>query len=178
QVVAAVRSENQELPLGSIRSREQERVVQINARLKRPEDFRDIVVARKSFAGSTAAGAVAAGSGSTATPVRLWQVADIVDGPQEVQSLALYNGQRTVLLSVQKSQGENTIAVVDGLQRALADAQPLLPPGVKADVNRDNSRGIRVAVANVKRTLFEGAALTVLIVFLFLNSWRSTVITG
>jgi hydrophobic/amphiphilic exporter-1 (mainly G- bacteria), HAE1 family len=161
QVVAAVRSENQELPLGSIRSLEQERVVQINARLKRPEDFRDIVVARK---------------GGNA--VKLWQVADVVDGPQEVESLALYNGQRTVLLSVQKSQGENTIAVVDGLQRALLDAVPLTPPGVKVEVNRDNSRAIRLSVANVKRTLFEGAALTILIVFLFLNSWRSTVITG
>ncbi len=161
QVVAAVKSENQELPLGSIRSREQERVVQINARLKRPEDFRDIVVARK---------------GGNA--VKLWQVADVVDGPQEVESLALYNGQRTVLLSVQKSQGENTIAVVDGLQKALLDAAPITPPGVKVEVNRDNSRAIRVSVANVKRTLFEGAALTILIVFLFLNSWRSTVITG
>ncbi|TMH33502.1 MAG: efflux RND transporter permease subunit [Betaproteobacteria bacterium] len=161
QVVAAVKSENQELPMGAIRSLEQERVVQINARLKRPEDFRDIVVARK---------------GGNA--VKLWQVADIVDGPQEVESLALYNGQRTVLLSVQKSQGENTIAVVDGLQKALADAASLTPPGVKVEVNRDNSRSIRVSVANVKRTLFEGAALTVLIVFLFLNSWRSTIITG
>jgi len=161
QVVAAVKSENQELPLGSIRSREQERVVQINARLKRPEDFRDIVVARR---------------GGNA--VKLWQVADVVDGPQEVESLALYNGQRTVLLSVQKSQGENTIAVVDGLQKALLDAAPVTPPGVKVEVNRDNSRAIRVSVANVKRTLFEGAALTILIVFLFLNSWRSTVITG
>ena len=178
QVVAAVRSENQELPLGSIRSKEQERVVQINARLKRPEDFRDIVVARKSFAGAGSTGMVAGGSGSTAAPVRLWQVADIVDGPQEVQSLALYNGQRTVLLSVQKSQGENTIEVVDGLYKALADAKPVMPPGVKVEVNRDNSRSIRVSVANVKRTLFEGAALTILIVFLFLNSWRSTVITG
>ena len=161
QVVAAVKSENQELPMGAIRSREQETVVQINARLKRPEDFREIVVARRN-----------------GTPVKLWQVADVVDGPQEQESLALYNGQRTVLLSVQKSQGENTIAVVDGLQQALADAKALVPPGVKVEVNRDNSRSIRVSVANVKRTLFEGAALTVLIVFLFLNSWRSTVITG
>ena len=168
QVVAAVRSENQELPLGAIRSKEQERVVQINARLKRPEDFRDIVVARKSFGGSGTAGA----------PVKLWQVADIVDGPQEVESLALYNGQRTVLLSVQKSQGENTIEVVDGLQKALVDAKAVTPPGIRIEVNRDNSRSIRVSVANVKRTLFEGAALTILIVFLFLNSWRSTVITG
>jgi HAE1 family hydrophobic/amphiphilic exporter-1 len=168
QVVAAVKSENQELPLGAIRSKEQERVVQINARLKRPEDFRDVVVAKKSFGGSGTAGA----------PVKLWQVADIVDGPQEIDSLALYNGQRTVLLSVQKSQGENTIDVVDGLQRALAEAKNVTPPGVRVEVNRDNSRSIRVSVANVKRTLFEGAALTILIVFLFLDSWRSTVITG
>ncbi len=164
QVVAAVRSENQELPMGAIQSRDQERVVQINARLKRPEDFREIVVARRG-----------PGSGNA---VKLWQVADVTDGPQEVESLALYNGQRTVLLSVQKSQGENTISVVDGLNKALADSAALLPPGVRVEVNRDNSRSIRVSVANVKRTLFEGAALTVLIVFLFLNSWRSTVITG
>jgi len=161
QIVAAVKSENQELPMGAIRSFEQERVVQVNARLKRPEDFREIVVTRK---------------GGTA--VKLWQLADVVDGPQEVDSLALYNGQRTVLLSVLKSQGENTIAVVDGLYKALDDAKALTPPGVRVEVNRDNSRSIRVSVANVKRTLFEGAALTVLIVFLFLNSWRSTVITG
>ncbi|MDQ6684144.1 MAG: efflux RND transporter permease subunit, partial [Pseudomonadota bacterium] len=97
QVLAAVRSENQELPLGAIQSKEQERVVQINARLKRPEDFRDIVVARRTMAGG--------GGGTSSAPVRLWQVADVVDGPAEVESLALYNGQRTVLLSVQKSQG-------------------------------------------------------------------------
>ncbi|MEO8154615.1 MAG: efflux RND transporter permease subunit [Rhizobacter sp.] len=170
QVVAAVKSENQELPMGSIRSLEQERVVQINARLKRPEDFRDIVVARK---GTTSTGGAGAGNA-----IKLWQVADVADGPQEIDSLALYNGQRTVLLSVQKSQGENTIGVVDGLNKALADAANVIPPGVKIEVIRDNSRSIRVSVANVKRTLFEGAALTVLIVFLFLNSWRSTVITG
>jgi hydrophobic/amphiphilic exporter-1 (mainly G- bacteria), HAE1 family len=162
QIAAALRSENQELPLGNIRSAEQDRVVQINARLKTPREFRDIVVARKA-------------NGSV---VKLWQVADVLDGPQEQESLALYNGQRTVLLSVQKSQGENTIAVVDGLKRALAEAQPLVPATMRTEINRDNSRSIRVSVANVQRTLIEGAALTVLIVFLFLNSWRSTVITG
>jgi len=165
QVLAALRSENQEQPLGNIRSREQDRVVQINARLKTPRDFRDIVVARKT-------------AGSTMTAVKLWQVAEVVDGPQEIDSLALYNGQRTVLLSVLKSQGENTIDVVDGLKKALAGAQAVTPPGIKTEINRDNSRAIRVSVANVQRTLIEGALLTVLIVFLFLNSWRSTVITG
>ncbi|MDO9092886.1 MAG: efflux RND transporter permease subunit [Rubrivivax sp.] len=171
QVAAALRSENQELPLGNIRSAEQDRVVQINARLKTPRDFRDIVVARK----TTAAGGAANAGG---TVVKLWQVADVVDGPQELESLALYNGQRTVLLSVQKSQGENTIAVVDGLVRALDESKALTPPHIRTEINRDNSRSIRVSVANVQRTLIEGAVLTVLIVFLFLNSWRSTVITG
>ncbi|MBL8340679.1 MAG: efflux RND transporter permease subunit [Rubrivivax sp.] len=171
QVASALRSENQELPLGTLRSREQERVVQVNARLATPRDFRDIVVARK-------APAAAGGGSAVNSVVRLGQVAEVVDGPQEIESLALYNGQRTVLLSVQKSQGENTIAVVDGLKRALQDAQPLVPKGMKTEINRDNSRSIRVSVANVQRTLLEGAALTILIVFLFLNSWRSTVITG
>jgi hydrophobic/amphiphilic exporter-1 (mainly G- bacteria), HAE1 family len=161
QVVAAVKSENQELPMGAIRSLEREQVVQINARLKRPEDFRNIVVSRKS-----------------GNAIKLWQVADVVDGPQETETLALYNGQRTVLLSVQKAQGENTIAVVDGLNAALAGAKDVTPSSIKTEVIRDNSRQVRVSVANVKRTLFEGAALTILIVFLFLNSWRSTVITG
>lgn len=173
-VINAVRSENQELPLGAIRSAEQERVVQVNARLKRPEEFRDITVARRGAATPGTGNATVSGG----SPVKLWQVADVVDGPQEVESLALYNGQRTVLLSVLKSQGENTIEVVDGLRKALAGAESVTPPGIVVEVNRDNSRSIRVAVANVKETLIEGAALTMLIVFLFLNSWRSTVITG
>jgi len=161
QVVAALRSENQELPLGAVRSKERESVVQVNARMKSPEQFRDIVVTRRN-----------------GVAIKLWQLADVVDGPQEVESLALYNGQRTVLLSVQKSQGENTIAVVDGLKAALAEVDKALPAGVKTEVNRDNSRSIRVSVANVRQTLIEGALLTIAIVFLFLNSWRSTVITG
>jgi HAE1 family hydrophobic/amphiphilic exporter-1 len=95
-----------------------------------------------------------------------------------VESLALYNGERTLLLNVQKSQDENTIGVVDGLNKTLAELQTQLPPGVKLTQITDGSRQIRVSVANVRQTLIEGALLTILIVFLFLNSWRSTVITG
>lgn len=161
QVASAVRNENQDLPVGAIRSLAQERVVQIDARMQRPEDFGRIIVARKNGA-----------------PVRLDQVARVNDGAQEVESLALYNGQRTLLLSVQKSQGENTIEVVDGLNAAVAELKSQLPPGVLLETIGDSSRPIRVAVNNVRQTLIEGAILTVLIVFLFLNSWRSTVITG
>jgi len=161
QVAAAVRNENQDLPVGAIRSLTQERVVQIDARMERPEDFGRIIVTRKGGA-----------------PVRLEQLARVNDGAQETESLALYNGQRTLLLSVQKSQGENTIEVVDGLNAAVLELRNQLPPGVKLETIGDSSRPIRVAVNNVRQTLIEGAILTVLIVFLFLNSWRSTVITG
>ncbi len=161
QVVSAVRNENQDLPAGAIRSLEQERTVQIESRMRRPEDFGRIIVARKGT-----------------TPIYLSQVARVQDGAQELDSLALYNGQRTLLLTVQKAQDENTIEVIDGLVKTAKALQAELPAGLRLEPITDASRPIRVAVDNVRRTLIEGAILTVLIVFLFLNSWRSTVITG
>jgi len=161
QIVNAVRNENQDLPVGAIRSLEQERMVQVESRMLRPEDFGQIIVARK---------------GSTS--IRLSQVARVQDGAQEIDTLALYNGQRTLLLAIQKAQDENTIEVIDGLVKTLAEMKGQVPPGIRLEPIADGSRPIRVAVDNVRRTLIEGAILTVLIVFLFLNSWRSTVITG
>ena len=161
QVANAVRTENQDLPVGAVRSLAQDRTVQVDARMKRPEDFGNIIITRRN-----------------GSPIRVDQVARVSDGAQELDSLALYNGQRTLLLTVQKSQDENTIEVVDGLKKTVAQMQSQLPPGVRLTEVTDASRPIRVAVTNVRETLLEGAALTVLIVFLFLNSWRSTVITG
>jgi HAE1 family hydrophobic/amphiphilic exporter-1 len=161
QVVNAVRNENQDLPVGAIRSIEQERMVQVESRMLRPEDFGQIIVARKGN-----------------TSIRLSQVARVKDGAQEIDTLALYNGQRTLLLAIQKAQDENTIDVIDGLVKTVAEMKGQVPPGIRLEPIADGSRPIRVAVDNVRRTLIEGAVLTVLIVFLFLNSWRSTVITG
>ncbi|MFZ2651978.1 MAG: efflux RND transporter permease subunit [Burkholderiaceae bacterium] len=161
QVFAAVRSENQDLPAGALRSLRNEQVVQIQGRLARPEDFNSLIVARRGN-----------------VSIRLAQIADVVDGPEEVESLALYNGERTLAIEVQKAQGENTLDVVDGLNAVAAQLETQLPPGMKLELVRDNSRPIRVSVNNVRITMLEGAALTIAIVFLFLNSWRSTVITG
>jgi hydrophobic/amphiphilic exporter-1 (mainly G- bacteria), HAE1 family len=161
QVAAAIRNENQDLPVGAVRSLAQERVVQVQSRVQRPEDFAKIIVTRKAGAAIT-----------------VGQLARVSDGAQEAENLALYNGERTLLLSVQKSQDENTIEVVDGLKKTVAEMEKSLPPGLKLQEIQDNSRSIRVSVNNVRQTLIEGAILTVLIVFLFLNSWRSTVITG
>ncbi|MBS3910595.1 MAG: efflux RND transporter permease subunit, partial [Hydrogenophaga sp.] len=161
QITTAVRNENQDLPVGTLKSAERERVVQVLSRLKNPEDFESIIVARRG-----------------GSPVTLSQVARVSDSTEEVESLALYNGQRTLLLQVQKAQDENTIAVTDGLKAAVEALKAEVPPGMRLEQITDGSRPIRVSVDNVRRTLIEGALLTVLIVFLFLNSWRSTVITG
>jgi len=163
-IINAVRNENQELPTGAIRSLSGEQVVQVQGRIKRPEDFARIVVAKRGN-----------------QPVLLGQLATIVDSQQEQESLAMFNGQHTLALDILKAQGQNTIDVADGLKKVVADLQPTLDalhPGVTLQVIKDGSRQIRVGVDNVRRTLIEGAALTILIVFLFLNSWRSTVITG
>jgi HAE1 family hydrophobic/amphiphilic exporter-1 len=100
------------------------------------------------------------------------------DGAQEITNMALYNGERTLVLTVQKAQDANTIEVVDGLMATLKELRKQIPAGMRLEPVSDGSRQIRVAVDNVRRTLIEGALLTILIVFLFLNSWRSTVITG
>ena len=97
QVVNAVKTESQDLPVGTLRSLQQDRVIQIQGRMLRPEDFGQIIVARKNT-----------------TPIRLNQVATVSDGAQEVESLALYNGQRTLLMTVERQEfkNKNTISTV------------------------------------------------------------------
>ena len=161
QVIAAIRSDNQNSPVGVLSSESRETVVQIQARIERPENFANIIVAKRGN-----------------TTIRLNQVANITDGLQDVESLALYNGKRTVLLEIQKAQDENTIDITDKLKAQIEVLRADLPPGLSLEAIGDSSRPIRVSVNNVKQTLIEGAFLTIAIVFLFLNSWRSTVITG
>jgi HAE1 family hydrophobic/amphiphilic exporter-1 len=105
-------------------------------------------------------------------------VADVKDGTEEPRSVALYNGEDAVGIDIVKSKGFSTTAVADDIRQRVAAIQQGLPAGVTLRIVRD--AGVRVynSVRNVQEALLEGAALTVLVVFLFLNSWRSTVITG
>lgn len=164
QVIAAIKSENQELPTGAIRMADAEKIVQVQGRVKNPEDFKRIIVAHRG-----------------GQPVTLEQIATVVDGQEEQETLAFYNGRRTLALDILKAQGQNTIDVVDGLRQTIEDMTPDLQklyPDVRLQIIVDSSHQIRTGVDSVRSTLLEGAVLTVLIVFLFLNSWRSTVITG
>jgi hydrophobic/amphiphilic exporter-1 (mainly G- bacteria), HAE1 family len=162
QVISAVRAENQDLPAGNITRGREDRVVQIQGLAKDPREFLNLIVAQRG-----------------ATPVRLSEVADVVDGQQEIENLALVDGKPVLVIDVVKVQGANTIDVADGVRKAVAALQKGgLPADVRLSVVRDSSQGIRNSVNDVQATMIEGGVLTVLIVFLFLHSWRSTVITG
>ncbi|MGH8778902.1 efflux RND transporter permease subunit [Paraburkholderia sp.] len=172
QVIRAVQNENQEIPAGPLTSHDVEQSVQVKGRFATPDEFKRIIVARRG-----AQSAIPTATSAT-QPVTLDQVADVVDGQEEPDSMALLDGRRALFLSIIKAQGENTVDVAHGIRDEVARLGPVLPPGVKLDIIDDTSLDIENSVNEVKRTLLEGAVLTVLIVFLFLGSWRSTVITG
>src|SRR5512138_2907341 len=135
--------------------------IRLQGRLDTPEEFEQLAVATRN-------GQV----------VRLGQVATARDGAEEQRTLALYDGAPAVGIEVLKSKGYSTTAVADEVKARAAALEARLPPGAKLSVVQDSGERVSRSVREVETTLLEGALLTVLVVFLFLNSWRSTVITG
>ena len=162
QVIAALKEDNLELPAGSIVVRSVEQQVQVKGRLANPQEFEKLVVSKR---------------GNTA--IYLGQIAKVVDGEAERESISIVNGKPALTLDILKVQGGNTIAVADLVRERTAQlTAELVTQGIELSGLSDGSRGVRNALANVEENLLEGALLTVLIVFLFLGSWRSTIITG
>jgi HAE1 family hydrophobic/amphiphilic exporter-1 len=161
QVVSAVRSQNLAAPVGNVNSALEQRSIRLEGRFERPEDFAALVVAQR--------------NGQLIT---LAQVADVGAGAAEPKSAALFNGKQAIGLDIVKSREYSTTAVADGIKARVDQLQKTLPPGTRIEVVRDAGTRVRNSVRNVEEALIEGAILTVLVVFLFLNSWRSTVITG
>ena len=160
-VLRAIRDENQNFPAGNVQRGNDDRLIEVTGRMAEPGNFADLIVARRGLA-----------------PVYLRQVATVVDGQQELENVATVNGERAVAIDIVKTQGSNTIEVARGVRQAVAELASILPPDVKLEIVRDSSRGIQNSVNNVQQTMIEGGFLTIAIVFLFLHSWRSTVITG
>jgi len=161
QVIAAIQATNQDFPSGTITSGPAEQLVRVEGKIKDPKGFEKIIVARQRNA-----------------PVYLSQVAQVVDGEQEETSIARINGKRSISVGVFKVQDANIVEVGDGIAKALEDLKKRLPEGVEIKLIYSTADGIKSSLDNVKETILEGAVLTVIIVFLFLHSWRSTVITG
>ena len=161
QVVNALRSQNLAAPVGNVNSPLEQRSIRLEGRFERPEDFGALVVAQRN-----------------GQLIALNQVADVEAGAAEPKSAALYNGEPAIGLDIVKSREYSTTAVADGVKKRIVELQATLPKGTRIEVVRDAGARVRHSVRNVEDALVEGALLTVLVVFLFLNSWRSTVITG
>jgi HAE1 family hydrophobic/amphiphilic exporter-1 len=171
QVVQALELQNLAAPVGRVTGDLDERSIRLRGRLERPEEFAQIIIAERN-------GQV----------IRLGQVADILDGTEEARSLALYSAagnegaagvnRQSVGIDIKKSKGYSTTQVADQVISRLEMMKKKLPAGTTIEVVKNRGERVRHSVANVEESLLEGAILTVLVVFLFLNSWRSTVITG
>ncbi len=162
EVVNVLRTGNQNSPAGSVISTFSERTIQVQGRIKQPQDLLDMIVARHGGA-----------------PIYLRDVAAISDGAADAESRALYNGETALAIDIVKVQDANTVQVVDEVLARLDQLNTeLATQNVQLRVVTDASTAIEESVSQVQATLIEGAALAVAIVFLFLNSWRSTVITG
>src|SRR4051812_1179241 len=116
--------------------------------------------------------------GGADSTVRISDVASIEDGEDELTSIADYDGERTVVLSVRKISGTNTVEVVDTILKRLAEVKRTLPPSIKMEVVRDNSASIRTSVGAVKEHLVVGGLLAAAVVLLFLGNARSTLIAA
>jgi hydrophobe/amphiphile efflux-1 (HAE1) family protein len=161
EVLRAIQNTNANLPAGNISYGAEERLVRIEGKMKQSREFNKIIVAR--HAGG---------------PIYLEQVADVVDGEQEQTSISRINGVRAISLEVTKIQDANVVEVGAGIQQVVADLKKTLPADVEIRIMDDESVRVQSQLDNVKETIMEGALLTMLIVFLFLHSWRSTIITG
>src|SRR6187455_1661480 len=161
QVVQAIRDANQDVPAGRLTRGQTDAVVRVEGKIKDPEQFGRIIVTQQ-------------GGG----PVYLSQVADIIDGEKEFQSFARINGGQAITIDVRKAQDANIVETGRNVRQAVADLKDRLPSDVEVRVVNATSDQVEKSVNRVKSTIVEGGLLTVLIVFLFLHSWRSTVITG
>ncbi len=110
--------------------------------------------------------------------VRLADVATVRAGFADVREIARYNGNPTVSLSLQKRSGANTVAAAAGVVEAVEELRAQVPAGVELEIVRDASEFIRDSIQDIFRNIIIGIVLTTLVLFLFLHSWRGTIVAA
>ena len=130
-----------------------------NDQLTTPEAYRDLVVAFRKDAA-----------------VRLSDLGSIVGGLENDRVVARYRDRPAVLLDIQRQPGANIVETVDRLRQQLPDLQRAIPSGIALTVVSDRTVTIRASVADVQLTLILSIVLVVFVIYLFLGSWRATVI--
>lgn len=150
------------IPSGNLLQGSREVSVKVDAKARSVADFNHVIVGNKA-----------------GRPIELQEVATVVDGIKERRSLARLGGKDVVALEIQRQTGGNTVAMVTAVEKALHELKPELEKqGVEVVTAKDNARFIIDNVEDVNVSIYVGGLLTVIIVFFFLKSWRSTLITS
>jgi len=161
EVAGGLMAENVNTPLGRLTHNGSEMPLRIAGKPRTTDLYAAMVIGRRGT-----------------EPIRLSDVARVTDTVEEQRSLALINGEPAVALDITKQTKANTVGVVDAVRAAVDALRAEMPVGTDVQIVRDTSVFIRESVADVRNSLLIGGFLTIVIVFCFLNSWRSTVITG
>src|SRR3954465_5150508 len=160
-VSRALQAQNAEIPGGRVEQGGTALTLRTRGRVESPQEFGDIVVRQKD-----------------AHAILLRDVATIDDGMAEATTKASLNGEPTVLLTVRRQSGTNTVQVVDAVKERLGDIAPLVPAGYNIRVVRDLSEFIKASIRSVEEHLVVGSILAAAVVLIFLWNWRSTIIAA
>lgn len=161
EVRAAIVRQNADVPGGNVTTPRQEQMLRTMGRFVDPQGFNDLVVASRN-----------------GSPIRIRDIGWAEDGTKEQRSVSLLNGAPTVTLEIRRQSGANTVAVIEGLKARLPLVLAQLPPDVKLEVIRDQSRYIYEALYEIKKHLVLGSLLACLVVMAFMRNWRAMVIAG
>ncbi len=161
EVVNALRTQNAAAPVGKIRGSLEDQSIRLLGRIETPAEFNQIVIKR---------------SGNDL--IRLGQVATVTDGFADLTSLSVRNGQPNVGLAITRSRDASTVGVATQIRTLVADINKSLPEGTQIDITQDGGVEAQNSLNNVVHALVFGAGPTLFVVYVFLNSWRSTLITA
>lgn len=158
-VRAALQAGNLELPAGRVEGETIELTVRTLSRLSTPEEFEDLIIFRTADA-----------------LVRFRDIGRAELGPLNERTILKRNGVPMVGVVLRPQPGANYIAIVDEFRRRVAQIEPELPPDIQTNFGFDVSTFVRDSIAEVQQTILVAVGLVVLIIFLFLREWRSTLI--
>jgi len=155
----AIRNANPNTATGTLYGKFSNLTVQTNAELDNASQFRRLIVAYRN-----------------GSPVRLEEVANVLDSVENNKVASWFNGRRSVTMAVQRQPGTNTVAVVDAIKALIPQFKQQLPASVNLDILNDRSVSIRQSVNDVQFSLLLAMALVVMVIFLFLRNVRATII--
>jgi HAE1 family hydrophobic/amphiphilic exporter-1 len=160
-VARALQTQNAEIPGGRVEQGATALTLRTRGRVQSVQEFGDIVVRQRD-----------------AYPIRLRDVATVEDGMAQATTMANLDGEPTVMLTIRRQSGTNTVQVVDAIKERLSDVAPLVPAGYDIRVVRDQSEFIRASIRSVDEHLVVGSILAAAVVLIFLWNWRSTIIAA